>query len=75
MKQSSTHLPPLVTKELITFVAVATVCLAITIYLGVTAPVEKRLSDYLAHGIFSTLFALPTAAAWRSFRKALRARA
>ena len=75
MEPDSAHLTPVATKELITFVAVAAICMALTIYLGITAPVEKRAADYLAHGIFSILFALPTGAAWRSFCKALTVRA
>jgi hypothetical protein len=69
MKASPTTLTPRAAKELLTFV-VAAVCLALTVYLGATAPAEKRAADYLAHALFSTLFALPTGAAWRSFREA-----
>ena len=75
MKADRTYLKPRAAKELITFVAVATACLALAVYLGVTAPAEKRMADYLAHAIFSTLFALPTGAAWRSFRKVCQGRA
>lgn len=65
----------LAVKELLTFAAVAALCLAITIYVGVTAPADKGVADYLAQGLFSTLCALPTGAAWRSFRRAGKSRA
>jgi len=71
MERNSSRLAPAAKKELITFVGVAAVCLALTIYLGVTAPQQKRMADYLAHGIFSALCAVPTGAAWRSFRRTL----
>ena len=41
-------------------------------FLGVNAPAEKGLRVYFAHGIFSALFAVPTGAAWRSLRQAVR---
>ena len=74
MKQDSTHLTPAATKALITFITVVAVCLALTIYLGLTAPAEKGVADYFAHGVFSTLCALPAGAAWRAFSKALKGR-
>ena len=63
-----------VPKEFVTFVIVLAVCLGLAVYLGVSAPAEKRMSDYLAQGVFSALFALPTGVAWRSFRQAVRGR-
>ena len=61
-----------VSKELVTFVAVLAVCLGLTVFLGVNAPAEKGLRVYLAHGVFSALFAVPTSFAWRSLRQAIR---
>lgn len=61
-----------VTREFVTFVAVLAACLGLTVFLGLNAPPEKRLTDYVAHGVFSALFAVPTGAAWRSFRRAVR---
>jgi hypothetical protein len=63
MKVSPTSLTPRAAKELIAFVGVAAAYLALTVYLGMTAPAEKSAADYLAQGDFSTLFALPTGAA------------
>ena len=57
---------------LITFVAVLAGCLGLTIYLGLSAPAEKGMADYLAQGVFSALFALPTGVAWRAHRQAVR---
>lgn len=59
-------------KELLTFLSVLGICLGLTIFLGVNAPAEKGLRVYFAHGIFSALFAVPTGAAWRSLRQAVR---
>ena len=72
MKYERSRPSSLVTKEHITFVAVLTVCLSLTIFIGINAPTEKGLKVYLAHGIFSALFAVPTGAAWRSLRHAVR---
>jgi hypothetical protein len=72
MKHEHNCPPRLATKELVTFVAVLIVCLGLTVFLGVSAPAEKRLTDYLAQGVFSALFAVPTGAAWRSLRQAVR---
>jgi hypothetical protein len=69
--EHSRHSRP-VTKELITFVMVLAVCLGLTVFLGVNAPAEKGLRVYVAHGVFSALFAVPTGAAWRSLRQAVR---
>ena len=74
MKRERDRSPRSATKELFTFVAVFTVCLGLAVYLGVNAPAEKRLADYLAHGIFSALFAVPTGVAWRSLRGAVRSK-
>jgi hypothetical protein len=63
-----------VPRELVTLVIVLAVCLCLTVYLGVSAPTEKRMGDYLAQGVFSALFALPTGVAWRLFRQAARNR-
>ena len=60
--------------ELYTFAVVLALCLGLTIYLGVTAPAEKRAVDYLAQAVFCALFAEPTGVAWRSFRRATRGR-
>ena len=60
--------------ELLTFVAVLAVCLSLTVYLGVSAPAEKRMTDYLAQGVFSALFALPMGIAWRSLWRAVGGR-
>jgi hypothetical protein len=62
------------TKELLTFLSVLAICLGLTIFLGVNAPPDKGPRVYLAHGIFSALFAVPTGAAWRSLRQAVRSR-
>jgi hypothetical protein len=59
---------------LATFIVVLAVCLGLTVYLGVSAPAEKRMADHLAQGVLSALFALPTGVAWRSFRLATRGR-
>ncbi len=72
MKYEHSHPSRPVSKELVTFIAVLTVCLGLTIFLGVNAPAEKGLRVYLAHGVFSALFAVPTGAAWRSLRQAAR---
>ena len=61
-----------VPKEFVTFVIVMAVCLGLTIYLGVSAPAEKGMADYLAQGVFSALFALPTGVAWQAHRQAMR---
>jgi hypothetical protein len=58
-------------KELFAFLAVLTVCLILTVYLGVTAPSQKGVTIYVAQGVFSALFALPTGVAWRSLRRAV----
>jgi len=60
--------------EFVTFAAVLALCLGLTVFLGVTAPAQKRAADYLAQGVFCALFAVPTGAAWRSFRRAARGR-
>jgi hypothetical protein len=72
MKHQKTHQPGSARAAFVTFLAVFSACLALTCYLGLTAPAEKQFSDYLAHGIFSALFALPTGAAWRAFRQTTR---
>ncbi len=74
MKDRRGRIPLSAPTELITFVAVLAICLGLTVYLGLSAPAEKRMADYLAQGVFSALSALPTGAAWRSFRRASRAR-
>ena len=61
-------------KELITFVAVTLVCLGLTIFLGTAGSEMKGVLHYFAQGVLTTLFALPTGAAWRSLRQALKSR-
>jgi hypothetical protein len=72
MKYEHSRPSRIASKEVVTFVAVLTVCLGLTVFLGVNAPSEKGLRVYLAHGIFSALFAVPTGAAWRSLGQAVR---
>ena len=72
MKYEHSYPSRQVTKQLVTFVAVLAICLGLTVFLGVNAPAEKGLRVYLAHGVFSALFAVPTGAAWRSLRQAVR---
>jgi len=72
MKRGQARISRPAPKELITFIAVLGVCLGLAVYLGVSAPAEKRIIDYLAQGIFSALFAVPTGAAWLSLRQEAR---
>ena len=74
MKHVQDRIPRSVAKEFVTFILVLTACLGLAVYLGVSAPSGKGMGDYLAQGIFSALFALPTGAAWRSLRQAVRGR-
>lgn len=75
MKRGQARVSRPAPKELITFLAVLAVCLGLTVYLGVNGPAEKRMIDYLAQGIFSALFAVPTGAAWLSLRQEMRGQA
>ena len=72
MKRGQARISRPAPKELVTFITVLAVCLGLTVYLGVSAPAEKRMIDYLAQAVFSALFAVPAGAAWLSLRQEMR---
>lgn len=57
-------------KEAATFALVLSFCVSFCFFVNDMMPAQKRAIDYLVQGLFSTLLAVPTGAAWRSLRHA-----